>query len=126
MADEKNGRARAGAVNADDEIAVALIGAEDLHVAIGKIGAAEPAGHGFGGFGGAADGFGGVDFDELLEDAAGEFAGFVVESGIAGAGDGGGCGEGESEDGDGDFDIEGDGAQFHSAFLRLDFVSVRD
>lgn len=62
---------------------MALVGAEDLDVGIVEAGASEPGGHSFCSFGGTAYGFGGVDFDELLEDAAGHFAGFGVEHGAS-------------------------------------------
>ena len=100
MADEQDRRANARAVNAHDKIAVARIGAEELHIAIGKAGASKPRGHSFGGLRGAAHGFGSVDFHELLEDAARQLARFVIESGARSNSDAGGKSQGDSYDGE--------------------------
>ena len=55
------------------------LGPEDLDIVGGKSGVAQALGHGFGGGRGAADGVGGVDFDELPENAAREGLRRIVE-----------------------------------------------
>ena len=68
MADEQDGLFAAGAVIADDQILLAVVGAEQLHVRGGKAGVEESLLHGFGCCGDAADRVGGVDLDELAKD----------------------------------------------------------
>src|ERR1019366_7585625 len=70
--EEENWARRAGAVQADHEVTLAGDGGEDVDVALRPAGGAEAGGHGFGGAGVVAGGIGGIDFDELLEDFAGE------------------------------------------------------
>ena len=48
------------------------LGPATIDVVAGESGVAEAGGHGFGGGGDVADGVGGVDLDELLEDFVGE------------------------------------------------------
>ena len=72
MADEEDRLALTGAVDAGDEIFLAVVGAGDDDVVAGEAGVAQASGHGFGGGGDVADGVGRVDFDELLKDFARE------------------------------------------------------
>ena len=73
MADEQDGLLAACAVVAHDEVLLAVVGAEQLHVRGGKAGVEETLLHGFGRGGDAADRVGGVDLDELAEDIDGFF-----------------------------------------------------
>src|ERR1700722_1486452 len=75
MANEQQGSVRAGAMNAGDEVAFAVVGAEDLDVGGAKSGVEQALGHGAGGNSGAADRIGGIDFDELLKNVAGKLFG---------------------------------------------------
>jgi hypothetical protein len=59
-------------VEASDEIFLFVGGASDVEVGVGETGFAKAGAHGFGGSGYIADGVCGVDFDELLEDFAGD------------------------------------------------------
>ena len=79
---KRMGFCASGTVKAGDEIAFAIVGAEDLDVGGRKAGVEQTLGHGFGGDGGAADGVGGVDLDELLEDVVGELFGPFIEAGL--------------------------------------------
>ena len=72
VADHQNRFASAGAVEARDEVSFSRIRTTDVEVGLGIAGIAKTLGHRFGGNGGAADRIGGVDFDELLVDVAGE------------------------------------------------------
>ena len=58
----------------------AVIGAEDLHIASGESGIAQALGHRFGGGSGAADGVGGIDFDELSKNKAGPLPGRFIRT----------------------------------------------
>ena len=68
VADEEDRLLAAGAVITHDKILLAIIGAEQLHVRGGKAGVKKSLLHGFRRVGDAADGIGGVDFDELAKD----------------------------------------------------------
>ncbi len=70
MADEEDRFALTGAVDARDEIFLAVVGAGDDDVIASEAGIAQARGHRFGGGGYVADGVGRVDFDELLKDFA--------------------------------------------------------
>ena len=79
MADEEQRFFRAGAVNARDHIAFAVVGAEDLHIAGGKARVKQALGHRVGCYSGAAYGVGRINFDQLLENVAGKLFGGVVQ-----------------------------------------------
>src|SRR5580693_712343 len=79
MADEKERFLGAGAVNARDHVALAVIRSEHQDVARGKAGIEQAFCHGVSGNRGAADGIGGIDFNELLEDVARKLLGAVVQ-----------------------------------------------
>ena len=67
MADEENRFARARAVNSRDEIALARIWPEHLHVIAGKSRTAEPRRHRVSGGGRVAHRISRINFDQLLE-----------------------------------------------------------
>jgi hypothetical protein len=50
------------------QIFLAIVGPEDMEIALGKPGIAEALRHGLGRRGDVADRIGGVDFDQLLEE----------------------------------------------------------
>ena len=79
VADQQDWLVFAGAVQADDQILFAVVGAADVEVAVGESGVAEALRHGLGGGGDVADRICGVDFDELLEDVVRELPGLVVD-----------------------------------------------
>src|SRR5579862_3950861 len=79
MADHQDRAVGSGAAKARDHIFATDAWAEDLDVARGNSGVAEALGHGFAGGGRAADGIGGVDFDELAEDVASELTRRIAE-----------------------------------------------
>ena len=66
------GRVTPGARRRTTRLPLRGTGVEDVDLALGEAGGAEAVGHGFGGAGVVAGGIGGIDFDELLEDLAGE------------------------------------------------------
>ena len=73
MADEEDGARLRRAAQANHQVALARDGGQHLDIAGGKSGGAEAGGHGFGGARVVARGIGGIDFDQLFEDLAGQF-----------------------------------------------------
>ena len=78
MPDQQHRLVLAAAVQAHDEVLLAVVRAQDLDVALGKSGVAKALRHGFRRGGHAADRVRRVDFDQLLENVVGELAGGVV------------------------------------------------
>ena len=70
MPDEENRLARAAAVIAKHQILFVSARAGNLNILFVESGFPQPLGHGFGGGAHVADGVGGVDLDQLLEDLA--------------------------------------------------------
>ena len=79
MSDEQHRLVLAAAVQTHHQILLAIVGPEDLHVAVGKSGVAKTLRHGFGGGRNIADRIRGVDLDQLFEDVVGELLGGVVD-----------------------------------------------
>ena len=78
MTDQQDGFLRAAPVEAYDQIFLAIIGTENVKVALDKSRIAETLSHGLGGDGYAAYGVGGIDLNQLLEDVVRElFCGIV-------------------------------------------------
>ena len=65
-------------MNARHHVPFAVVRSQDLHVARWKTGIEQALGHGVCGNRGAADGIGGVDFNQLLENVARKLLGAVV------------------------------------------------
>jgi hypothetical protein len=72
VSQEEDGTRGSRSEQADYKVALADDGGEDLYVARRESGGAEAGGHGFGGSRVIARGIGGIDFDKLFEDLAGE------------------------------------------------------
>ena len=81
VANEQDGLRLAGAVEAHDEIFLFVVGTgDDESLSANRLRAG--VGHGFRGGGDVADGVGGVDFDQLLEDVVSQFFGFGRVAGV--------------------------------------------
>ena len=78
MADEQQRLFRARAVNARHHVAFAVVRSQDLDIARRKTGIKQALGHRLRGNRGVANGIGGVDFNQLLENVARKLLGAVV------------------------------------------------
>jgi hypothetical protein len=72
------------AVQPDDQILLAVIRPEDLHVGLGESSVAKTLRHRFGCCGYVSNRIGGIDLDQLLENVVREFSGGVVDLSLRG------------------------------------------
>ena len=78
MSDQQHRFVLAAAVQPDDQVLLAIVRPQDLHVAVGKSGVAKALRHGLGSGGHVAHRIRGIDFDQLLENIVGKLPGGVV------------------------------------------------
>jgi hypothetical protein len=84
MADEQQRLVVATAVEPHDQILLAVVGAEDVEVALGESGVTETLRHGLGGGRHVPHGVGSVDLDQLFENVVGKLPGGIVDLGLGG------------------------------------------